>query len=109
MKRFLMLTVIAMSMLGSPDMGRSEVPTPPPPLDIVTLKDGSVVYGEVIELMDGELKLKTAFGVNDVVTIKWDNVAKLSSEPSDPVSFEGRHGVDGDGGRRYARHIVAEG
>jgi len=91
MKRFLMLTVIAMSMLGSPDMGRSEVPTPPPPLDIVTLKDGSVVYGEVIELVDGELKLKTSFGVKDVVTIKWESVAKLSI--NHPIPFHLKEGT----------------
>jgi putative salt-induced outer membrane protein YdiY len=91
MKRFLMLIVIAMSMLGFPDVGRSEIPTPPPPLDIVTLKDGSVVYGEVIELVDGELKLKTSFGVKDVVTIKWESVAKLSI--NHPIPFHLKEGT----------------
>ena len=91
MKRFLMLIVIAMSMLGSPGHGTIGSSDPPPPLDIVTLKDGSVVYGEVIELVDGELKLKTSFGVKDVVTIKWESVAKLSI--NHPIPFHLKEGT----------------
>ena len=37
-----------------------EVPPPAPaPLDIVTLKDGSILYGEVIGMEGGILHLKT--------------------------------------------------
>jgi hypothetical protein len=32
----------------------------PAPLDVVTLKDGSVIYGEVVEMSGGILFLKTA-------------------------------------------------
>ena len=41
--------------------------TPPAPLDVVTLTDGSVIYGEVVEMSGGELHIKTAFGVGDIV------------------------------------------
>ena len=91
MKPFLMLIVIAISLWGFPDMGRSESSLPSPPLDIVTLKDGSVVVGEVIELVDGELKVKTSFGVGDVVAIKWDSVAKLSI--NHPIPFHLKEGT----------------
>lgn len=46
--------------------------------DTVMLKDGSVIYGEVVEMSGGELHIKTAFGVGDVVKVKWANVAKLT-------------------------------
>ena len=108
MKRFLMLTVIAMSMLGSPDMGRSEVPTPPPPLDIVTLKDGSVVYGEVIELVDGELKTENVLRRQRCRDDQVGERGQAVHQSSDPVSFEGRHGVDGDCAGRDARNVVVE-
>jgi len=45
--------------------------------DIVTLKDGSVLYGEVIEMEKGELAIKTVFGVGEKVKVKWENVVKL--------------------------------
>jgi len=48
------------------------------PLDIVTLTDGSVIYGEVIEMSGGELHIKTAFGVGEIVKVKWANVSKLA-------------------------------
>lgn len=77
--------------IWAPGWGRSEGPGAPPPLDVVTLKDGSVVYGEVIELVEGELKLKTSFGVGDVVAIKWDRVANLSI--NHPIPFHLKEGT----------------
>lgn len=59
--------------------------------DLVMLKDGSVIYGEIIEMTDGELKIKTAFGVGDVVSIKWDNVSKLTV--THPLPFHLREGT----------------
>lgn len=50
----------------------------PTPLDVVTLKDGSIIYGEVIEMEGGELMIKTAFGVGDTVKVKWETVTKLT-------------------------------
>jgi putative salt-induced outer membrane protein YdiY len=68
--------------------------TPPPkalaPMDVVTLKDGSVIYGEVIDMSDGQLKIKTTFGVGEVITVKWDNVAKLSVDH--PIPFHLKEG-----------------
>jgi hypothetical protein len=69
--------------------------TPPPeapaPLDVVTLKNGSVLYGEVIEMSDGELKIKTTFGVGDFMAVKWDTVSKLSV--NHPIPFHLKEGT----------------
>ncbi len=35
------------------------VPPAPAPIDIVTLKDGSVIYGEILEMTKGVLHIKT--------------------------------------------------
>ena len=37
-----------------------DAPVAPAPLDVLTLKDSSVLYGEVVEMADGVLYIKTA-------------------------------------------------
>lgn len=68
--------------------------TPPPeapaPMDVVTLKNGSVIYGEVTEMSDGQLKIKTTFGVEDFITVKWNTVSKLSV--NHPIPFHLKDG-----------------
>lgn len=51
---------------------------PPATPDMVALKDGSVIYGEVVEMSSGELHIKTAFGVGEIVKVKWADVSKLA-------------------------------
>jgi putative salt-induced outer membrane protein YdiY len=81
----LMLMVV---LSGAPVAIRAQTPEPPPPLDLVTLKDGSQIYGDVIEMDNGELKIKIAFGVGNFITVKWDNVAKLSVNHPIPVHLK---------------------
>ena len=57
-------------------------------LDVVTLKDGSIIHGQVLDMEKGELRVKTAFGVGDVVKVKWANVSKLSIETPQPVHLK---------------------
>lgn len=52
-------------------------PTTAPALDVVTLRDGSVIYGEVIEMMDGVLQVKSALAT-EVIKVKWAEVSKLA-------------------------------
>ncbi len=47
-------------------------------LDTVTLKDGSVIYGEVLDMTAGTLRIKTGFAVDDVVNVKWADVTGLT-------------------------------
>lgn len=55
-----------------------DAPVAPVPLDVVTLRDGSVLYGEVVEMADGVLYIKTAAAADNLVKIKWANVEKLT-------------------------------
>ena len=57
-------------------------------VDVITLKDGSVIHGEVVEMSSGELHVKTSFGVGDIVRIKWANVAKLTVNRSLPFHLK---------------------
>jgi putative salt-induced outer membrane protein YdiY len=59
--------------------------------DLVTLKDGSLIRGEVIEMANGELHIKTDFGVGEIIKVKWANVAKLSV--THPVPFHLKDGT----------------
>lgn len=61
-----------------------------PPLDIVTLKDGSVIYGEVVEMDGGLLQIKSA-SAGDIIKIKWAEVSKL--KVSHPIPFHLKEGT----------------
>ncbi len=65
-------------------------PTAPPPPDIVTLKDGSVLYGEVVEMVGGMLQIKSA-AAGDIIKIKWAEVSKL--KVSHPIPFHLKEGT----------------
>jgi putative salt-induced outer membrane protein YdiY len=55
-----------------------DVPPPAPaPLDKVTLKDGSVIYGEVVEMDGGILQIKST-SAGDIIKIKWVEVSKIN-------------------------------
>jgi putative salt-induced outer membrane protein YdiY len=68
-----------------------DVPPPAPaPLDMVTLKDGSVLYGEVIEMSGGVLLIKTAAAAENIVKINWASVSKLAI--NHPIPFHLKEG-----------------
>jgi putative salt-induced outer membrane protein YdiY len=68
-----------------------DVQTPAPaPLDMVTLKDGSVLYGEVIEMSGGVLLIKTAAAAENIVKINWASVSKLAI--NHPIPFHLKEG-----------------
>lgn len=68
----------------------TEVP-PPAPRDVVTLKDGGVLYGEVIEMSGGVLVLKTDAAAGNIVKINWANVSKLAI--NHPIPFHLKEGT----------------
>ncbi|MBK5283445.1 MAG: DUF481 domain-containing protein [Nitrospiraceae bacterium] len=69
-----------------------EVPPPAPiPLDRVTLKDGGVLYGEVLEMSGGVLSIKTAAAADNIVKINWANVSKLAI--NHPIPFHLKEGT----------------
>jgi len=67
-----------------------DAPAAPTPLDVVTLKDGSVLYGEIIEMTDGVLYIKTTAAADNLVKIKWANVEKLAI--NHPIPFHLKEG-----------------
>ncbi|MBA3967905.1 MAG: hypothetical protein H0X47_19440 [Nitrospirales bacterium] len=44
------------------------------PMGKITLKDGSQIYGEIVEMADGKIQVKTLFLEGDPITIKWSEV-----------------------------------
>lgn len=62
----------------------------PAALDVVTLKDGSVIYGEVVEMGGGILQLKSALA-SDIIKLKWTEVSKL--KVSHPLPFHLKEGT----------------
>ena len=93
MRTRIILSIGVVLLVSFAAAARAQSPTPavPPPLDLITLQDGSLIYGEIIELANGELKVKTSFGVGDIVTIKWANVAKLTA--NHPLPFHLKEGT----------------
>jgi len=67
----------------------SAATTSTPVRDVVTLKDGSVIYGEVIEMTGGLLHLKNSM-VSDIIKIKWEEISKLTV--SHPIPFHLKDG-----------------
>jgi len=64
---------------------------PAPPLDVVTLKDGSTIYGEVIEMSGGVLVMKTPFSPDPAVKINWKEVSALTV--NHPIPFHLKEGT----------------
>lgn len=89
MKRFTPLLVILVLLLT--DMGSAYATEESPPLDIVTLKNGTTVYGEVIEMFGGILTLKTPTSPDNVIKLKWEEVAQLSV--NHPIPFHLKEGT----------------
>lgn len=65
-------------------------PAPAPP-DMVTLKDGGVLYGEVVEMSGGVLMIKTAAAEDNIIKIKWASVSKLAI--NHPIPFHLKEGT----------------
>ena len=65
-------------------------PAAPTSPDVVTLKDGSIIYGEVIEMVGGVLQIKTPTSPDNLIKVNWNDVAKLSV--SHPIPFHLKEG-----------------
>lgn len=68
-----------------PAMGED---APAPPLDVVTLKNGSTIYGEVIEMSGGILVVKTPSSPDNVIKVKWSDVAALAVNHAIPFHLK---------------------
>ena len=55
------------------------------PTGKITLKDGSQVYGEIVEMTEGIITVKTLFHEGDPIKIKWAEVTGIDTE--EPLTF----------------------
>lgn len=76
---------------SGPAEAEESAPAAAAPIDTVTLKDGSVIYGEVLEMDGGILFLKNPANPDNLIKLKWDNVTKL--EVTHPIPFHLREGT----------------
>jgi len=60
-------------------------------LSTVTLKDGSIIHGNIVEMVGEILKVEAAFGADESIPIKWEEVVNIAT--SQPVVL-----VLGEGG-----------
>ncbi|HEX9743255.1 MAG TPA: DUF481 domain-containing protein [Nitrospiraceae bacterium] len=83
MLKALVVVALGLLILTAGPVIAGEAPTAPP--DVVTLKDGSIIHGEVVEMSGGELYVKTAFSVDEIVKVKWADVSKLAVNHPLPI------------------------
>ena len=55
------------------------------------MKDGSVIYGEVLEMDGGVLLLKNAANPDNLIKLKWDSVTTLTV--THPIPFHLKEGT----------------
>ena len=87
----LMVAVLTLLTMGNStfaaDGSTSIPPATGPTMDVVTLKDGSVIYGEVVEMTGGVLQIKNALA-SEVIKVKWAEVSKLAVSHSLPFHLK---------------------
>jgi putative salt-induced outer membrane protein YdiY len=88
----LLVAVLNLGIVGASALAEEGPPvtTSTPVRDVVTLKDGSVIYGEVIEMTGGLLHLKNSM-VSDIIKIKREEIRKLVV--SHPIPFHLKDGT----------------
>jgi len=86
--RLLIMTVLSFCLL-SPVFADAQAPEAPEapvgPVDMVTLKDGSVIYGEVLAMEAGLLIVKNP-SAGELIKIKWAEVSSL--KVTHPIPFQ---------------------
>lgn len=68
------------------DSQYSQVSQGPVVFDEITVKDGSHIVGEVVDMTDGKLRVKTAFGGD--LEVAWDDVTSIKTAKPLPFVLE---------------------
>ncbi len=88
---FAIAMVILIGGMWSTEANAQDVPSAAPTApDVVTLKNGSIIYGEVIEMVGGVLQIKTPVSPDNLLKVNWNDVAKLSV--NHPIPFHLKEG-----------------
>jgi putative salt-induced outer membrane protein YdiY len=95
MKKVLCWFVLAMAIViggtWSTEVNAQDAPPAAPTTpDVITLKNGSIIYGEVVEMVGGVLQIKTPASPDNLIKLNWNDVAKLSV--SHPIPFHLKEG-----------------
>ncbi|WP_455389111.1 DUF481 domain-containing protein [Petrachloros mirabilis] len=85
------LVLVALLVVLGTETEAQPIPSAPAPPDIVTLKDGSILYGEIIGMEGGVLHLKTLASPDKMMKVKWESIAKLTV--NHPVPFHLKEGT----------------
>lgn len=88
MKQWLVLILSALCLNTSNLALAEEISRPA--LDRVTLKDGSVIYGEVVDMEGGVLQIKN-LAAGEPIKVKWSEVSTLTI--SHPIPFHLKEGT----------------
>ncbi len=83
----LLVAVLALGTMATSVCADDGAPATTPNLDVVTLKDGSIIYGEVVEMSGGILQIKNALA-GDIIKLKWAEVSKLSVSHTIPFHLK---------------------
>jgi putative salt-induced outer membrane protein YdiY len=88
---FTLLMLVLVVALWTQAAAEEPAPPAPAPVDVVTLKDGSVIYGEVLEMDGGILFLKNPSNPDNLIKLKWEDVTKLTV--THPIPFHLKEGT----------------
>ncbi len=86
----LLVAVLALGVMATSVCADDGASATTPNLDVVTLTDGSIIYGEVVEMSGGILQIKNALA-GDIIKVKWAEVSKLAV--SHPIPFHLKEGT----------------
>jgi putative salt-induced outer membrane protein YdiY len=88
MKSLMLLgAVLSLGVMATSVCADDGAPGTTPNRDVVTLKDGSIIYGDVVEMSGGVLQIKNALA-GDVIKVKWAEVSKLAVSHSLPFHLK---------------------
>lgn len=77
--KLLLCVAFVSLLLGNPGLGLAG------PTGKITLKDGSQVFGEILDMTDGMIKVKTLFHEGDPIKIRWAEVVGIDTQ--EPMTF----------------------
>ncbi|MEC4890899.1 MAG: DUF481 domain-containing protein [Nitrospira sp.] len=80
-----LLLMLGISMAG---MASAHAVEEVPHLDMATMKNGSTIYGEVIEMSGGVLVMRTPASPDNLIKLNWSEVVSLSVNHPIPFHFK---------------------
>jgi putative salt-induced outer membrane protein YdiY len=81
--RFFLALIVYLALFPNPTLFASV-------LGQITMKDGSIIHGDIIQMVDGQIKVKAPYGAGEPFLIQWAEVVSLAtSQSTNFVLFDG--------------------